>query len=596
MKVIASTIKSAQWQAWLSQQTSPFPIVQSGTSDHPSDSEALIIANPCTLADIEQDLLSFDEVVLHVWDAKSTLADALRNGADDNAIEETLAEWMRFTKALLAWLPNHQHKVNLISHTHATFYIEAWQGWLTSLGIEWPDAMSMAPRTQQDEYDIFAAYYISQRPEFAHLEQLLFSVTLPMGDSYPTLPFNMTSLAQQSQQVVEQLRYAHKQQRDSQEKLEALKQAHDAERAQYEEKLAQVEQQKQKWESRFQDNDRHSQSLTQENNLLLTELHRMQEALESALIDNQRSEGQYQESVRRTEDAEKKQTALKHENQALITELHNTKQSLDEALAQQQRLTKRSAELEQTIAQHNKQYAQLNADYTASQNKLTALEQKKHHKIDELTQHNHTLTEENSMIIAELHRVQETLEALYNEKSALDEQVSQQQEQLTEQAQQLKANNAKIASLSKRVRLTKLELAQALASKTLLEKELTAHHNSALWKVTVPVRKFRQTPKRKRAEKLAQQKLLIELSSFFDKEWYLNQYPDVEQQGLDPIDHYLRFGAQEGRNPSPDFDTRWYLKTYPDVAESGLNPLIHFIKFGNREERQTAAKLLENKM
>ncbi|OOF13752.1 hypothetical protein BZG84_15335 [Salinivibrio sp. PR932] len=594
MKVIASTIKSAQWQAWLSQQTSPFPVVQTCTSSM-GNSEAVIIATPCTLTDIDQNLQAFDDVVLHVWDAKSTLADALRNGGDETAINKTLAEWMHVTKTLLAWLPNHQHKVNLVSHTHATFYIEAWQGWLCSLGIEWPDASSMAPRTQQDEYDIFAAYYVTQHPELAQLEQLLFSVTLPMGDTYPTLPFDMTGLAQQSQQAVEQLRYANKQQRDYQEKLDALKQAHEAERDKHNEKLDGLQQQKQSWEARCKDSERQIQHLTQENDLLLTELHRTQETLESTLLQNQQTEEQHQASIKRLENAESDTTALKQENQALVTELHNTKQSLDEALAQQQRLTKRSAELEQTIAQHNKQYAQLNADYTASQNKLSALEQKKHHKIDELTQHNHTLTEENSMIIAELHRVQEALEALYNEKSALDEQVSQQQEQLTEQAQQLKANNAKIASLSKRVRLTKLELAQALASKTLLEKELTAHHNSALWKVTVPVRKFRQTPKRKRAEKLAQQKLLIELSSFFDKEWYLNQYPDVEQQGLDPIDHYLRFGAQEGRNPSPDFDTRWYLKTYPDVAESGLNPLIHFIKFGNREERQTAAKLLELK-
>lgn len=591
MKVIASTIKSAQWQAWLSQQTSPFPIVQSGTSDHPSDSEALIIANPCTLADIEQDLLSFDEVILHVWDAKSTLADALRNGAGDKAIEETLTEWMRFTKALLAWLPNHQHKVNLISHTHATFYIEAWQGWLTSLGIEWPDAMSMAPRTQQDEYDIFAAYYISQRPEFAHLEQLLFSVTLPMGDSYPTLPFDMTSLAQQSQQVVEQLRYTNKQLTECKKEVELLRQEKANEKVKFDKHAVEIEKQ-------LKDSKLKLHTLVQEKELVIAELYRVQEALDVSLDKSEKQTAECKsleksiaeqqelhsrlnkEHIARQADLRasiQKIKALEHENNFASTELNRVKELLDLSLNENKKQAERCIALEQQVSdiRHKQIYA--DKRYTNSQAALDASEKKKQ-----------LLVEEHELLIAELHRAQEAFGMLCEEKTILKEKTDQ-------QAQQLKANTAKIASLSKRIRSTKLELAQALTSKTLLEKEIAAHHKSALWKVTVPVRKFRQTPKRKRAEKLAQQKMLIELSDFFDKAWYLSQYPDVEQQGLDPIDHYLRFGAQEGRNPSPDFDTRWYLKTYPDVAESGLNPLVHFIKFGNREERQTAAKLLELK-
>ncbi|MHC5848202.1 hypothetical protein ACYT7O_10560, partial [Streptococcus pyogenes] len=88
--------------------------------------------------------------------------------------------------------------------------------------------------------------------------------------------------------------------------------------------------------------------------------------------------------------------------------------------------------------------------------------------------------EEHELLIAELHRAQEAFGMLCEEKTILKEKTDQ-------QAQQLKANTAKIASLSKRIRSTKLELAQALTSKTLLEKEIAAHHKSALWKVTVPV-------------------------------------------------------------------------------------------------------------
>src|SRR5947209_563058 len=59
---------------------------------------------------------------------------------------------------------------------------------------------------------------------------------------------------------------------------------------------------------------------------------------------------------------------------------------------------------------------------------------------------------------------------------------------------------------------------------------------------------------------------LIEQSGLFNREWYLRQYPDVAELKIDPIRHYLRYGAAEGRDPNPDFSTRGYLDTYPDVV------------------------------
>lgn len=87
-------------------------------------------------------------------------------------------------------------------------------------------------------------------------------------------------------------------------------------------------------------------------------------------------------------------------------------------------------------------------------------------------------------------------------------------------------------------------------------------------------------------KKLLDQARLVEQSGLFDKEKYLADYPDVQLQGLDPIRHYLKFGAAEGRNPSAAFNTRYYLETYPDVAQSGMNPLIHYAKFGRSEGRR----------
>ena len=69
-------------------------------------------------------------------------------------------------------------------------------------------------------------------------------------------------------------------------------------------------------------------------------------------------------------------------------------------------------------------------------------------------------------------------------------------------------------------------------------------------------------------------------SGLFDPEYYLRRNPDVTASGIDPVEHYLRHGAGEMRDPGPHFSTKRYVQRYPGVAESGLNPLYHFIVRG----------------
>ncbi|KAA0122190.1 hypothetical protein CIW48_19525 [Methylobacterium sp. P1-11] len=71
----------------------------------------------------------------------------------------------------------------------------------------------------------------------------------------------------------------------------------------------------------------------------------------------------------------------------------------------------------------------------------------------------------------------------------------------------------------------------------------------------------------------------------FDPVYYLNAYPDVHVAGLNPLDHYLRHGWKEGRDPSAGFSTSGYLAANPDVAASGHNPLVHFVNTGLAEGR-----------
>ncbi len=75
-------------------------------------------------------------------------------------------------------------------------------------------------------------------------------------------------------------------------------------------------------------------------------------------------------------------------------------------------------------------------------------------------------------------------------------------------------------------------------------------------------------------------------SAFFDSAWYSKVYADVAiSSDTDPVRHFLRRGAAEGRKPHPMFNTKWYLEQNPDVKVSNINPLIHFLLFGWKEGR-----------
>lgn len=85
-------------------------------------------------------------------------------------------------------------------------------------------------------------------------------------------------------------------------------------------------------------------------------------------------------------------------------------------------------------------------------------------------------------------------------------------------------------------------------------------------------------------------KKIIQKSGLFDSKYYLFAYPDIREKDIDPIKHYIRFGAKEGRNPSKNFDTSFYLNTNEDVKQSGINPLVHYILHGKDEGRQIMIK------
>jgi len=74
-------------------------------------------------------------------------------------------------------------------------------------------------------------------------------------------------------------------------------------------------------------------------------------------------------------------------------------------------------------------------------------------------------------------------------------------------------------------------------------------------------------------------------NSIFDTNWYIKQYIDVKDSGLDAEYHYDTFGWQEGRDPSPFFDTSYYEANNSEVTAAGINPLDHYLTWGGVEGR-----------
>jgi len=75
------------------------------------------------------------------------------------------------------------------------------------------------------------------------------------------------------------------------------------------------------------------------------------------------------------------------------------------------------------------------------------------------------------------------------------------------------------------------------------------------------------------------------LAEAFDTRYYLANNRDVAETGMNPLDHYLRFGWREGRKPNEWFDPQAYLTANQDVLKADIEPLLHYLEHGRREGR-----------
>lgn len=67
------------------------------------------------------------------------------------------------------------------------------------------------------------------------------------------------------------------------------------------------------------------------------------------------------------------------------------------------------------------------------------------------------------------------------------------------------------------------------------------------------------------------------LDAEFDNAFYLDQYGDVSQAEIDPVEHFLKYGWKEGRLPNKWFDGEVYTDYVPELRFSRANPFLHLL-------------------
>ncbi len=94
---------------------------------------------------------------------------------------------------------------------------------------------------------------------------------------------------------------------------------------------------------------------------------------------------------------------------------------------------------------------------------------------------------------------------------------------------------------------------------------------------------------RKDKKRIRQEIKTLERSKLFDPGFYAARYPDIATSGVNPLEHFVRFGWVEFRDPNPYFNTFYYLFKNEDVVKAMINPLLHFFNNGAKESRNPSA-------
>ncbi len=317
---------------------------------------------------------------------------------------------------------------------------------------------------------------------------------------------------------------------------------------------------------------------------------------------NYQTRAEYLEAKRYSRFREKKSDLAQQLNSALLLNAHLT--------AQHSQLTSEHEKLQNALNDLSRKFQSVQSRLIQEEDQKAQLAREREQawqEVDKAKAELAPLIESKKQSLAELEVLKtanDKLLATIEQQAAKDKKQKLKLERLQDKTRDLRAELDRQAELhSQRVKELKLtsseaklalqaSLSQAKSSLLLQSRLADRNATSLRWLAPHLIRSVTRWPSITKQNAKAYS--LIKASGLFDADWYLRQYPDVAQAGVDPLKHYIRRGGYERRNPNPEFDSEWYLTRYPDVAQAGLNPLVHYLEFGAAENRLPLPGTVQN--
>lgn len=173
---------------------------------------------------------------------------------------------------------------------------------------------------------------------------------------------------------------------------------------------------------------------------------------------------------------------------------------------------------------------------------------------------------------------------------------------------------AQLHSLSSRLSEAQDQANHAITLKTQLLHRLDAVQSAASWQLAAPfrltetrfpkvVRIFAALPKltwwtlsSKLPQRLRLRKAALALlkRGLFDRNWYVENNPDVILQGKDPVLHWLIAGWREGRRPNAEQDNNWFYSLKSKTTRREHNPLITWLLQDNPDEEMEKENIISS--
>ncbi|MFZ5880404.1 MAG: rhamnan synthesis F family protein [Chloroflexota bacterium] len=279
--------------------------------------------------------------------------------------------------------------------------------------------------------------------------------------------------------------------------------------------------------------------------------------------------------------------------QSLSAQLHEKEQSTRNLLSQIEKWDAQS----QVFAG---QVQSLSAQVDERNGQISNLQQAVIERDGQVSRLNQELAQSSQALSARLADREHALQDLSAQLTDKGQNIQSLSTQLLEKEQTVQSLAVQAAELEQKIQALSKQLENKKQAAQTLKAQLTAIQTSRTWRLALFVRKVRTSVahpgqllapllnsirKSRSAQKQRNDALLVKNSGLFDPAWYLSQYPDIAQAGLDPLIHYLGAGGLEGRDPGPNFSSALYLQAYPDIQKAKKNPLVHYLNHGKREGR-----------